>query len=237
MKSLHNKSSAHDQIFAMRDHNNQLHSDKSTVADILNDFICNIGTKLHDLIPAENGNTLITADFNSDSMSLYNTTPDEIATKIRSLKLNNSPNDIINSALLKACAHTIAGTISKCINHCFTTGTCPDELKIARVVPILKTGDRTDCNNYRPINTLPALAKIFDSILFDRLYSFANRFGLIDKFQFGFQKQSGTLSATSYLINLIQTLTDASSSKIAGCAFIDLTKAFDTIPRDILLDK
>lgn len=91
--------------------------------------------------------------------------------------------------------------------------------------------------NYRPISVLPSLSKITESILYDRLISFFEKNKIINSNQFGFQKKSGTLSATTMLVDLIQTRLDAEKNMIACCVFIDLKKAFDTVPHSRLMNK
>jgi len=51
--------------------------------------------------------------------------------------------------------------LAKIINLSFTTGFVPNRpvLKIAKVCPIYKNGDKTDINNYRPISVLPMAQK------------------------------------------------------------------------------
>ena len=46
------------------------------------------------------------------------------------------------------------------------TGIFPDELKIAKVVPIFKKDDPTLLKNYRPISLLPTIAKVIEKIIF-----------------------------------------------------------------------
>ena len=64
------------------------------------------------------------------------------------------PVDIMKFSIL----HT-APYLAKIINLSFTTGLVPNMLKIAKVCPIYKNGDKTDINNYRPISVLPSLGK------------------------------------------------------------------------------
>lgn len=71
--------------------------------------------------------------------------------------------------------------------------------------------------------------------MYDRISAFLKKNNVINKNQFGFQKNSGTLSATSTLIDLLQTKIDAKKNTMACCVFIDLKKAFDTIPHRKLL--
>lgn len=60
---------------------------------------------------------------------------------------------------------------------------------------------------------------------------------IIHKNQYGFQKLSGTLSAASALVDIIQRNQDSHANATSGCVFIDLRKAFDNVPHQQLLDK
>ena len=51
------------------------------------------------------------------------------------------------------------------------TGIYIDEWKQARVTPIFKSGDRRQCENYRPISILPVVSKVFEREVFRQLYS------------------------------------------------------------------
>ena len=48
----------------------------------------------------------------------------------------------------------------------------PDQLKIAKVIPIFKKGDKLLVSNYRPISLLSNINKIFEKLVYSRLYSF-----------------------------------------------------------------
>lgn len=91
--------------------------------------------------------------------------------------------------------------------------------------------------NYRPINVLHDFSKIFESCIYDRLIDFITKFNTINKDQFGFQRQSVTLSADIALLDEIKKSLDLSNRNICACLFVDVTKAFDTIPHNILLNK
>ena len=62
--------------------------------------------------------------------------------------------DIIPIRLLKKIINYIAEPLTYIINKCFTLGTFPDQLKIARVTPVFKKGEHTNSSNYRPISSL-----------------------------------------------------------------------------------
>ena len=81
------------------------------------------------------------------------------------------------------------------INKSVETGIFPDELKIAKIVPIFKSGDKTLVSNYRPISVLRFFSKIFETILNNHLIEFTEKHNLLYKYQFGFRKQFSTSHA------------------------------------------
>ena len=58
------------------------------------------------------------------------------------------------------------------MNLSFSTGIFPDKLKMARVVPIFKKGDKSIPGNYRPISILPIISKLFDKLVNNRIVNF-----------------------------------------------------------------
>ena len=64
-------------------------------------------------------------------------------------------------------------------------GTFPDVLKVSRVTPVFKKGNPEDVGNYRPVSTLPIFGKIFEKVMYSRIYNFALSQGIIDKNQIG----------------------------------------------------
>lgn len=131
----------------------------------------------------------------------------------------------------------LAPILSNLINIKLSNGSFPDDLKCSRIVPIFKDNDPCDPNNYRPISILPSLSKVFESIICDRLNSFLLKHKVIHPNQFGFQKNSGTLSAASTLINIIRNEIDTKINNITCKVDIDLRKAFETVPHENLLNK
>ena len=89
------------------------------------------------------------------------------------------------------------------INLSFKTGIFPDTLKIARITPIFKKGDKRLLGNYRPIASLPYISKVFERAMSNRLFSFLKKFSLLSKYQFGFQKGKSTCDA---LVNISELL-------------------------------
>ena len=68
--------------------------------------------------------------------------------------------------IIKIAKEETTEPIRNCINSSISTGTFPDELKIADIVLLFKKEDPNDKANYRPINLLPLIAKIFEKFLY-----------------------------------------------------------------------
>ena len=89
--------------------------------------------------------------------------------------------------------------------------------------------------NDRPVSTLAIFGKIFEKIIFSRLYSFMTSQKILYENQFGFRKQHSTNHAINYSVTHIKKLT-REKNHVLGI-FIDLSKTFDTISHEKLLCK
>ena len=164
------------------------------------------------------------------------TTSSEIEMHLVSFDSQKSvgPNSI-PTFLLKKISKQISTPLSKLVNFSFDTGTYPDKLKIAKVIPIFKSGCELSVNNYRPISLLSNFNKLFEQLMYKRLYNFLNLQNSIYELQFGFRKNHSTTHA---LISLTEKIREAlDDNKFACGIFIDLKKAFDTVDHAILLKK
>ncbi len=115
------------------------------------------------------------------------------------------------------------------------TGIVPQNLKVARVIPIFKTGDSKEFSNYRPISILPCISKILERLVFSRLLNHLDANNILYKHQYGFRKRHSTEHALIQLVNYISSALD--NKKFALGVFLDLSKAFDTVSHNILIAK
>ena len=116
-----------------------------------------------------------------------------------------------------------------------STGVVPDELKIAKVVPIYKKDNPELFGNYRPVSVLPCLSKILERIVYNRSYDFLCKNNILYQKQYGFRSNHSTYMAVLDFVNDISSAIDRGMKTIG--IFMDLLKAFDTIDHNILLNK
>ena len=108
-------------------------------------------------------------------------------------------------------------------------------MKLAKVVPIFKKGQKDSMNNYRPISLLPSLSKILERLVYTRTFKFINNCNVLFDSQFGFRKKHTTTHALLTFIDKVAHAIDDVSHTVG--VFLDFSKAFDTINHNILLYK
>jgi len=207
------------------------------IAEKFNDFFANVGVNLADRISAANTSyddylpTPLPHTFH-----LNPTTSLEINKLL--MDLDNSPTqgpDQLSSSFIRFIANEISTPLSIIINHSFQLAIFPEDLKIAKVIPIYKSGPKYEPSNYRPISLLNIFSKIYEKAISSRIQEFLLKHSILHNNQFGFRKFHSTELA---LTQLLDTITSAlNSNKFVASIFIDLKKAFDTINFSILLRK
>ena len=132
-------------------------------------------------------------------------------------------------------SNDIADSITLIINQSLKSGIFPNKLKIAKVTPIYKEGDKKIITNYRPISVLPVVSKVFETVIHEQLSGYFSFNNLISGKQYGFRKNSSTELAALELIDRL--LAQLKNYIIPIYFYIELAKAFDSVNHDVLLDK
>ena len=202
--------------------------------NVFNEHFATIGEKL-----TENFKQNVNSSnfpINKNRFVIYDTNRYEILKEIKNLNNKKSTGyDGICSKMVKFYAPVLADHLAHFFNIYFEKECFPNFLKIAKILPFYKNGDKTEPDNYRPISLLSCISKLFEKLIFKRISNFAAKNNLIDKHQFGFRSNH---SCTQAILSIIDFFCESIDNKIFGYScFFDLKKAFDTVDRKILLDK
>ena len=208
------------------------------IADEFNKHFCSIGKKLSD-----EANNLNPPNFNQyltnrvcSSMFLRHTTVSEIFNLINQLNCNKSCGaDGVDVFFVKAGAIVIAPILSILFNACFKFGIFPSNLKVAKIIPVFKSGEKNYVTNYRPISILSYFSKILEKAVYDRTTKFLNDHSVLSPTQYGFRSKFSTEHA---VLDIVNTCYDnIEKKKYSGLVLLDLAKAFDMVDYQILLHK
>ena len=211
-------------------------TDKSQIASTLNKYFVSVGPNLDTDIPEAEVTPLHYLRGNYiNSIFLTPVDTEEVLSNLRNLKDSSSGHDDYKPKIIKRAAAFLAAPLVHIINISFQTGVVPDELKYAHITPIFKSGDHNLPQNYRPISVLPVFSKVFERLLYNRLYTFLQAHNVITEYQYGFQSGYSTEMALIHTIEEISSKLDK-GEKVIGL-FLDLKKAFDTVNIEILLLK
>ena len=161
------------------------------IANTLAKYFANVGKTFADKIP--NPSRSITSYLellqrNSESLFFTPSTVDEIKRLIMGLPSKQScgSDNISNVLLKKELASTLCTPLSIIINQSMCTGTFPDLMKLAEVVPLYKGKSRELETNYRPISLLTTMSKVMEKVVYKRVYQFLTDTGQICETQYGF---------------------------------------------------
>ena len=214
-------------------------TNNNEIANKFNNFFCNIAQRLKD----ENGHygdhgrppesTLDYATRSNIAMSTTECTVDEIENIIKSLK-NKATSDLAIQPL-KFVSREIAPVVRDLVAASLEQGYFPDLLKCAKVIPLHKSGSRTEVTNYRPISLLSCFSKIYEKVMHKRLTQFLGDNKILYESQYGFRALHScehALLEAQYCLNLA-----LDKKQIAVLLLIDFSKAFDMVDHNILLNK
>ena len=136
--------------------------------------------------------------------------------------------DGLSARMLKSVAHSITPSVIR------QSGCFPVLWKVSNIIPIPKTGDKSNPSNYKPISLLLTLSKILEKHVAHLLTSQIKDKSLISDSQWGFLSGRSTTSALLCVIDTWQRHLDSGTEMCS--VFLDLQKAFDTVPhRNLLL--
>ena len=211
-------------------------TNSADIANTFNNYFTTIGGNLANKIPCSDVNPISYISPVNSAFSFAEISLESVLETLKSINPNKATGpDNIPNKILKMAAEILSPSLSAIFNRSLSMGIYPDDWKMARVLPIFKSGDKDDIGNYRPISIISAFAKVFGRLVHDQFYTYLSSNQLINPYQPGFRSTFSTL--TSLLESTNNWCVNIDRGLLNGVVFIDLKKAFDTIDYDILLTK
>ena len=223
------------EIFSLKNSFGDTVTDQKRIANLLNYRFSKLGEYLGQTRQYIN-NTSKEIKNNNKKFSIQPISLFECKKHLKRLNKNKplGPSNIPAWAL-KDCLNLLAEPLCFMMNAFIEEGKFPEHLKQAHVIPIYKKGDNEDPDNYRPISITSSFAKVFEQILREQMNEYLERNNLLGPLQFGFRAKYSTTDALLYATeNIRKNLNDNQST---AAAFLDLSKAFDSMSHEILLEK
>ena len=210
-------------------------SGNSNIAEAFNDYFTNIAQKLKDKLghPSTSHSPEPSGYKFTPTMFPDKVTQEEIHKIIKNLKEKATSDTSIGP--LKAVSYTLSPVLQHLIDASMEQGIFPTQLKVAKVIPLFKSGSRTQITNYRPISLLSSFSKIYEKVMHARLTAHLATKKIIFPSQYGFRSghscEHTLLEAQNSIINALER------KKVAALLLLDFSKAFDMVEHDKLLSK
>ena len=120
-------------------------------------------------------------------------TEDEIAKQMSNLKTKNSSGlDEISTKLLILINEEMIKPLTCIVNQCLITGIFPDNLKLAKAIPLHKKDDKMIMTNYRLISILPSIFKIIQKVVHNQISHYCSSYNLFYEHQYVFRSKHST---------------------------------------------
>ncbi len=211
-------------------------TNRKKIAQEFNDFFSTVGSTLAKKMEHRDIDTLL-PETKHTKMTFETVTEESVLKIVQGLKNKHSTGfDDISNKLLKEIMPEVLKPLTHVINMAIEKKEFPNELKIAKVVPIFKNkGENADTGSYRPISLLPTISKVLEKIMNHQITEYMTSNNYWTPNQFGFRKNHETNHAVIQAINYIVKAKKAKNNCLA--VFMDLKKAFDTVNHARLLLK
>ena len=142
--------------------------------------------------------------------------------------------DPLPTPILKKCLDLLLPIISRIINNSLSTGSFPDEFKLALVTPLLKKlGLELVFPSFRPVSNLSFISKLSERVVADQFIQYCMDNGLYEPFQSAYTKHRSTETALLRIHNDI--LQSMDKQCVSLLVLLDLSAAFDTVDHHVLL--
>ena len=141
--------------------------------------------------------------------------------------------DGLNAKLLKLCGFHIAKPYCALFDQCVSKSIFSTDMKLAEISPMFKKNDNLDKENYRSVDILTAISKVFEYILSDQMIMFFSN--ILNPSLSAYRKGYNCLHVTLQLTEYWREALD--NNDYVGTMAMDLSKAFDSMQHGLLIAK
>ena len=216
--------------------NSQLTTDPQTISDHFNEYFSNIATEVTNNLP----NPEVSFDHylgnGTEQRIMWEpVTEPELKRIVSKCNITNPGPDNIPMKIIKDNINFLCPILTNLCNKSLSKGEFPDVHKIGKIVPLYKSKDKYNIANYRPICLLNAVSKILEKVASARIINHLESNNLLVDNQFAYRKGKGTDLANIKFARDVLNAFDENKYTIS--VFLDLSKAFDCVSHEILLEK
>ena len=234
--------------------NNEVINDDAKIAKVFNDFFTNITKSLHiykwpspsglevepqnivDIIEKYRTHPSILKikeNISCQAFSFQHVMPEDVLKAINKLRASKKSRGKIPVKTIKLLTKVNLYYLTDCINNNISEEKFPDDLKLADISAIFKADDPTSKECYRPISILEAYSKVYERLLATQINAFMK-----DKLSPKLCAYREGHSAPQLLLKLVDRWRKClDKSGVVGTILMDLSKAFDSLPHDLLVAK
>lgn len=208
-------------------HNGMLLVNPTDIAEQFNTYFQSVFSKSSDPMPT----TVVSSAPDDDFVSATG-----VVSLLLNLKTKASPGpDNLPNIFLRRYAEMLSQFLVMIFRASLSSGTIPQDWKIARLVPVFKKGDPTAPGNYRPISITSSCCKLFEHIIANYITKFLEDRNLLSSFQHGFRKGFSTVTQLTSVVHSFANILDKSGQ--VDAIFLDFSKAFDVVSHAHLVKK
>jgi hypothetical protein len=123
----------------------------------------------------------------SSSFTIRQCPLERIQFLLKNIKTTSVANNQIPAGILTMMATELAKPLKHIIDLCISESIYPSRLKLYRVIPLYKSGERVLVENYRPVSIVAPISKVFEHVIFDQVQEYIDQNNIISKSQYGFR--------------------------------------------------